>query len=59
MSLETKENGIAESSYMAKNDKTMKFSFEIDLSGDQLQYTQVTSLQVYGQPFEHVDTSNA
>ncbi|MFQ0815425.1 hypothetical protein AVM02_06090 [Brucella anthropi] len=57
MSLETKGNGVAESDYMSKNDKTMKFSFDIDLSGDQLQYTQVTSLQVYGEPFEHVDTS--
>jgi len=57
MTLETKDRGIAESDYMSKNDKTLKFSFDIDLSGDKLQYTQITSLHVYGQPFEHVDSS--
>lgn len=57
MLLESKGRGIAESEYMTKNDTTTKFSLSIDFSGDKLEYTQITSLHVYGQPFEHADSS--
>lgn len=57
MKLETKHQGIAESEYMLKNDNTLKFSINLDLSKDKLKYTQTTNVKVYGKTFKHKDTS--
>lgn len=57
MKLETKDQGIAESSHMLQNDNTLKFSIDMDFSRDQFKYTQTTNLEVYGKPFEHRDSS--
>ncbi len=57
MTLETKDQGIAESNYMLNNDNTLKFSIDMDFSKDKLQYSQTTNLNVYGKPFAHKDTS--
>lgn len=53
------ERGIAESSYMTQNDKTTDFSMTLDMSQDgHLKYDQVITLNVYGKPFTHTDSSS-
>ncbi|MBS0339781.1 MAG: FABP family protein [Proteobacteria bacterium] len=55
MTLKSSSGGIAESAYMAKNGKTTAFSMTLDLSGDDLKYSQQTGLNIYNKSFEHVD----
>lgn len=54
----TGKRGISESSYMTANDTTTGFAMTLDFSQkDLLRYTQTTSLNVYGKPFAHTDSS--
>ncbi len=58
ITFKTQERGIAESKFMTKNDSTTDFSMTLDMSEKgQLQYSQTTSLHVYGKPFAHSDSS--
>ncbi|AOK31116.1 MULTISPECIES: heme-binding beta-barrel domain-containing protein [Burkholderia] len=52
-----KSHGVAESQFMSKNDKTNDFLINIDITGDELKYSQQTGLHVYNKPFTHVDSS--
>ncbi|MEQ5841869.1 heme-binding beta-barrel domain-containing protein [Paraburkholderia acidicola] len=57
MTLKSSPQGIAETQYMSRNDKTTGFTITYDLSGSALKYSQQTSLYVYNKPFQHVDSS--
>lgn len=58
ITFKTQKRGIAESEFMTKNDTTTDFSMTLDMSKKgKLQYTQITSLHVYGKPFAHSDSS--
>lgn len=58
ITFKTQKRGIAESEFMSKNDTTTDFSMVWDMSKkNQLQYSQTTSLHVYGKPFAHTDSS--
>lgn len=53
----TGKRGIAESSYMTKNDSTTDFVMSLDFTEENtLKYSQTTNLQVYGKPFAHSDS---
>jgi hypothetical protein len=56
MTLKTKSNGVAQTQYMLKTDRTEAFSITFKLSGNTLKYEQTTDLQVYGKPFSHTDS---
>src|ERR1035437_3082947 len=56
MTLKTKSNGVAQTQYMLKTDRTEAFSITFTLSGNTLKYHQTTDLQVYGKPFSHTDS---
>ncbi|MBS0452904.1 MAG: FABP family protein [Proteobacteria bacterium] len=56
MTLKAMPGGIAESEYLAKNGRTTAFSMTLDLSGDDLKYSQQTGLQIYNKSFEHIDS---
>jgi len=56
MTLTAPVNGVAESSYMTKNAKTVGFTMNIEISDNKLSYSQVTNLEIYGKPFGHTDS---
>jgi hypothetical protein len=57
MTLKTlSNNGVAQTQYMLKNDRTVAFSITFKLSGNTLKYEQTTDLIVYGNPFSHTDS---
>src|SRR5664280_1369612 len=56
MTLKTQSNGVAQTQFMLKNDRTEAFSITFKLSGNTLKYDQTTDLQVYGKPFSHTDS---
>jgi len=56
MTLKTKSNGVAQTQFMLKTDRTEAFSITFKLSGNTLKYHQTTDLQVYGKPFSHTDS---
>lgn len=47
--------GIAQSSFMAENAKTIAFESELILKGDRLSFSQLTTLEIYGKEFPHTD----
>lgn len=54
----TPKRGIAESSFMSQKDTTTNFLMTLDMSEkDIIRYSQTTSLEVYGKPFAHTDSS--
>jgi hypothetical protein len=55
LSLTAQGTGIVQSDYMAMNDKTEKFTISYEISEDIMQYSQETTLHVYGKPFIHTD----
>lgn len=57
MILKASVRGIAESEYMTANAKTTDFIMNMSISDDTLTYSQTTSLDIYGKPFAHTDTS--
>jgi len=56
MTLKSSPNGISESAYMGKHGQTTGFTMTLDISGDELKYSQTTGLRIYGKTFEHVDS---
>ncbi|WP_394143096.1 heme-binding beta-barrel domain-containing protein [Vibrio atypicus] len=57
MTLKASKRGIAESEYMTDNAKTTDFTMNIAIEADKLTYSQTSSLEIYGQPFAHTDSS--
>ncbi|MGF1754779.1 heme-binding beta-barrel domain-containing protein [Vibrio makurazakiensis] len=57
MTLKSSDNGIAESNYMLDNAATEGFTMSLNLSEDQLTYSQTTELKIYGEDFTHTDAS--
>ena len=56
MTLTAPANGVAQSSYMNKNAKTVGFTMNLEISDNKLSYSQVTNLEIYGKPFGHTDS---
>jgi hypothetical protein len=56
MTLKTQSNGVAQTQFMLKTDRTQAFSITFKLSGNTLKYEQTTDLYVYGKPFSHTDS---
>ncbi|MFM2588121.1 heme-binding beta-barrel domain-containing protein [Vibrio sp. TBV020] len=57
MTLTAAPRGIAESEYMTNNAKTTGFVMNISITDQQLTYSQTSSLDIYGKPFAHTDSS--
>ncbi len=47
--------GIAQSPFMLEKARTTAFEMEMTVTGDELSYTEVTYLDIYGRKFEHKD----
>ena len=47
--------GVVQSPFMVEKAKTTAFSMSLLVDGDELSYREVTSLDIYGRAFEHVD----
>src|SRR5665647_1513445 len=56
MTLKTQSNGVAQTQFMLKTDRTEAFSITFKLSGKTLKYDQAADLQVYGKPFSPTDS---
>src|SRR5665647_3318482 len=56
MTLKTQSNGVAQTQFMLKTDRTEAFSVTFKLSGNTLKYDQTTDLYVYNKPFSHTDS---
>lgn len=57
MTLKASPRGIAESEYMSENAKTTDFIMNMSISEDTLTYSQTSTLDIYGKPFAHTDSS--
>lgn len=57
MILTAAKRGIAESEYMTDNATTTDFTMNLSISEQQLTYSQTTTLDIYGRPFAHTDSS--
>lgn len=57
MTLTAAKRGIAESEYMTDNATTTDFTMNLSISEQQLTYSQTTTLDIYGRPFAHTDSS--
>jgi len=49
--------GVAQSPFMLKKAKTIKFRMELSVTQDTLEYQQNTTLEIVGKTFEHSDSS--
>jgi hypothetical protein len=49
--------GILQSPFMRDNAKTVAFEYKATLSGDELEYSETTFLEIYGRSFDHTDTN--
>ncbi|MFK8051273.1 MAG: heme-binding beta-barrel domain-containing protein [Halioglobus sp.] len=47
--------GVLQSPFMFEKAKTTAFSMTMKVSGDEMTYAETTSLEIYGQKFEHTD----
>lgn len=47
--------GIIQSPFMRDNAKTVAFEHKVTISGNTMTYSETTSLDIYGKPFEHTD----
>ena len=54
---EDSEWGILQAPFMQQNAKTIKYTMSMQIEDNQLSYQQITSLEIYGGPFEHRDSS--
>ena len=50
--------GVLQSPFMLEKAKTVAFEMALQVDGDQLDYKETTSLQIYGKGFEHTDKSS-
>ncbi|MEH0740034.1 FABP family protein [Vibrio cholerae] len=57
MTLTAAKRGIAESEYMTDNATTTDVTMNLSISEQQLTYSQTTTLDIYGRPFAHTDSS--
>jgi len=48
---------IIESPFMQKNARTVRFTQHIEVSGDQMSYSEKTELDIYGKKFDHTDSN--
>lgn len=53
----TADSGVAQSDFMRDKASTTGFSQQISINGDELQYNQLTSLEIYGKSFDHTDVN--
>ncbi|WGW01364.1 heme-binding beta-barrel domain-containing protein [Vibrio sp. YMD68] len=51
------KRGISESNYLSDNATTTDFIMNMAIEGDKLTYSQTSSLNIYGKPFAHTDSS--
>ncbi|MFK5914879.1 MAG: heme-binding beta-barrel domain-containing protein [Woeseiaceae bacterium] len=49
--------GIVQSPFMLEKAKTKAFKMSLSVTGNELNYHEVTSLHIYGKDFEHTDES--
>lgn len=49
--------GIVQSPFMLEKATTKAFEMKLTVKGDALNYREVTSLHIYGEDFEHIDSS--
>ena len=49
--------GIIESPFMRENATTEAYEIRLEVDGDRMQYSQTTSLDIYGRKFAHTDDS--
>lgn len=49
--------GIIQSPFMLEKAKTKAFKMQLSVKGDELKYSEVMSLHIYGKDFEHTDQS--
>lgn len=49
--------GIAQSTFMAKNARTVEFRHEVKIDGDSFSYAETTVLDIYGKRFDHTDAN--
>jgi len=47
--------GIVQSPFMRDNAKTVAFKHTVKVSGNTMEYSETTSLEIYGKSFEHTD----
>jgi hypothetical protein len=47
--------GVLQSPFMRDKASTLEFSHDLTVSGDQLSYSELTLLDIYGRKFEHTD----
>ncbi|MGY3572578.1 heme-binding beta-barrel domain-containing protein [Vibrio paucivorans] len=57
MTLVASKRGIAESEYMTDNATTTNFTMNLNISENELTYSQSSELNIYGKPFAHTDAS--
>jgi len=53
----SKTYGVVQSPFMLNKAKTTAFSMHLSVNENQLEYHEVTSLEIYGKKFEHSDKS--
>ena len=49
--------GVVQSPFMLDKAKTTAFQMRLSIKGNELKYREVTSLEIYGKSFEHIDKS--
>lgn len=49
--------GIIESPFMRDNASTLAFDHRVEVRGNRMKYSEMTSLDIYGRKFEHSDTN--
>jgi len=49
--------GIVQSPFMLEKAKTKAFHMRMSVKGNQLSYSEIMSLHIYGKDFEHTDAS--
>lgn len=49
--------GVLQSPFMEENAKTTAFTHRIEVTGDEMSYTESTMLDIYGKAFDHGDSN--
>lgn len=52
---DSKEWGISQSPFMQEKARTVAFEHQVKVNGDEMSYSETTSLEIYGKSFEHTD----
>lgn len=56
-SIDNPDWSIVQPPFLSAKASTTAFSHQVTLKGDQLTYTETTSLDIYGRAFEHTDSN--